>query len=241
MTSDAPSPGAAPLPLRAAWLGRIGYDEAWARQRALFAKRVEGRIPDTLLLLEHPPTYTLGRRSLREDLVYDESQRAALGIEVFEVDRGGRATCHAPGQLVGYPIMALGERYDVLGYLQRIEQAIVLTAADLGVTATTDPEHTGVWVGRTKLCAIGVKITRGVTMHGFAFNVTTDLSYFEGIVPCGIADRGVTSISAQTGTRYDLPDIAALAARRLATVFGRRLEWTAAEEPAARAEALVGR
>ncbi|CAN5769727.1 lipoyl(octanoyl) transferase LipB [soil metagenome] len=239
MTSDAPSrPAPAPL-LRAEWLGRIGYDEGWSRQRALFAERVEGRIPDTLLLLEHPPTYTLGRRSVREDLVYDETQRSALGIEVFEVDRGGRATCHAPGQLVGYLIVALGQRYDVLGYLRRIEQAIILTAADLGVTATTDPEHTGVWVGRTKLCAIGVKVTRGVTMHGFALNVTTDLEYFEGIVPCGIADRGVTSIAAQTGTPYDLADVAALAARRLATVLGRRLEWAGAEGPAERADALV--
>jgi lipoyl(octanoyl) transferase len=239
MTSDAGSRAPEPSPLRAQWLGRVGYDEAWERQRDLFARRVEGRVPDTLLLLEHPPTYTLGRRSVREDLLYDEEQRAALGIEVFEVDRGGRATCHAPGQLVGYPIMALGDRYDVIGYLRRLEQAVILTAADLGVSATTDPEHTGVWVGRTKLCAIGVKVTRGVTMHGFALNVTTNLELFQGIVPCGISDRGVTSISAQTGTDYDVADVAALAARRLSTVFGRPLEWMGAGELVARAEALV--
>ena len=132
-----------------------------------------------MMLLEHPHTYTLGRRALEEDLVYGEAQRAALGISLFRIDRGGRATYHGPGQLVGYPILALGERYDVIEYLRNLEEVLIRTAADLGVEAARDPQHTGVWVGSNKIGAIGVKITRGITMHGFAFNVTTDLSMFD--------------------------------------------------------------
>jgi lipoyl(octanoyl) transferase len=175
------------------------------------------------MLLEHPPTYTLGRRTRPGDLVYGPRRLAERGIAVFEVDRGGRTTCHAPGQLVGYPIMALGERYDVLGYLRTIEEAVIRTVAEYGVVAHRDPEHTGVWVGDEKLCAIGVKVTRGITMHGFALNVTTDLSYFEGIVPCGIEGRWVTSIAAQTGMRHRLEEVAGSTAHHLATVFDRRL------------------
>ncbi len=211
--------------LRAAWLGRVEYSAAWEWQRELFAARLAGHVPDTALLLEHPPTYTLGRRTRPRDLLYGEDELRARGIEVFEVDRGGRATCHAPGQLVGYPIMALGDRYDVLGYLRRLENALIATAADYGVTAARDPEHTGVWVGSDKLCAIGVKITRGITMHGFALNVATDLGYFAGIVPCGIKGRWVTSIAHETGERPGLHEVAARAAHHLAAAFGSPLEW----------------
>ncbi|MDQ3878234.1 MAG: lipoyl(octanoyl) transferase LipB, partial [Actinomycetota bacterium] len=172
--------------LAASWLGRVDYDTAWAWQRDLFVARLGDEVEDSLMLLEHPHTYTLGRRAMAEDLVYDDVERAARGIALFEVDRGGRATYHGPGQLVGYPIVSLGERYDVLGYLRKLEEALICTAADLGVRAHRDADHTGVWVGTNKLGAIGVKITRGVSMHGFALNVTTDLDMFGGIVPCGI-------------------------------------------------------
>lgn len=177
------------------------------------------------MLLEHPPTYTLGRRAIESDVLSSESQRLARGISLFHVDRGGRATYHGPGQLVGYPIMALGERYDVMSYLRKLEEVLILTAADLGVTAARDPEHTGVWAGTNKIGAIGVKITRGITMHGFAFNVTTDLSMFEGIVPCGISDRWVTSVEAETGRRHSLKEVATIAANHLANVFDRALVW----------------
>ena len=213
-------------PLQAAWLGRVDYAAAWSWQRELFLARLEGELPDSLMLLEHPPTYTLGRRAVQEDLVYGEAERAARGIALYEVDRGGRATYHGPGQLVGYPIMELGERYDVVAYLRKLEDVIIETAAELGVEAVRDPEHTGVWVGRNKIGAIGVKITRGITMHGFAFNVSTDLSMFGGIVPCGIQDRWVTSVEAETGTRYSVKEVGEVAAKYLAAAFDLPLVWT---------------
>ena len=212
--------------LTAAWFGRVQYEPAWERQRALFLARLDGDVGDSLMLLEHPPTYTLGRRTRPQDLVYGEGECAARGIEIYKVDRGGRATYHGPGQLVGYPIMALGERYDVLSYLRNLEEVLIRTAAEYGVTAHRDPRHTGVWVGSNKIGAIGVKITRGITMHGFAFNVTTDLKMFEGIVPCGIEQRWVTSLEAQSGSRLSVKEVASRAAVHLAEVFGRGLVWT---------------
>ena len=210
----------------AAWLGRVEYPSAWSWQRELFLARLEGDVEDTLMLLEHPPTYTLGRRAAEQDLVYDRSQRVARGISLYEVDRGGRATYHGPGQLVGYPILALGERYDVVAYLRRLEEVVIATVADFGVEATRDPDHTGVWVGTNKIGAIGVKITRGITMHGFALNVATDLSMFEGIVPCGIQDRWVTSIEAESGRAPSIKEVATVAANHLAETFERSLVWT---------------
>lgn len=211
--------------LTASWLGRIDYSAAWSWQQEIFLARLDEDIVDSLMLLEHPPTYTLGRRTQPGDLLYGEAECSARGISLYQVDRGGRATYHGPGQLVGYPILALGERYDVMRYLRNLEEALIRTARDLGVDASRDPDHTGVWVGPNKLGAIGVKITRGITMHGFAFNVATNLSMFEGIVPCGFTDRWVTSIEAETGRRYPLKEVADRAANHLATVFGRALVW----------------
>lgn len=212
--------------LTAAWYGSVEYARAWAWQRELYLARLEEEVADCVMLLEHPPTYTLGRRALEEDLVYDANQRLARGIALYRVDRGGRATYHGPGQLVGYPILALGERYDVLGYLRKLETVLIRTAADLGVTALRDPSrNTGVWVGKNKIGAIGVKITRGITMHGFAFNVTTDLGMFEGIVPCGLQDRWVTSVEQETGRRHSVKEVSELAAKHLADVFDRHLVW----------------
>ena len=212
--------------LTASWLGRVDYPAAWAWQRELFLARLDGDRGDTLMLLEHPPTYTLGRRAIEDDLVYGDFERAARGISLYKVDRGGRATYHGPGQLVGYPIMALGERYDVLSYLRRLEDVLIRTSADLGIEAMRDPEHTGVWVGTNKIGAIGVKITRGITMHGFAFNVTTDLAMFGGIVPCGIQNRWVTSVQAETGRAHSVKEVATLASNHLAEIFDRTLVWT---------------
>ena len=212
--------------LTAAWLGRVDYAAAWSWQQELFLARLDGERGDSMMLLEHPHTYTLGRRALEEDLVYGEAQRAALGISLFRIDRGGRATYHGPGQLVGYPILALGERYDVIEYLRNLEEVLIRTAADLGVEAARDPQNTGVWVGSNKIGAIGVKITRGITMHGFAFNVTTDLSMFTGIVPCGIQGRWVTSVQQETGRKHTVKEVAAIAAEHMGTVFGRPLVWT---------------
>jgi lipoate-protein ligase B len=225
--------------LAASWLGRVDYPAAWSWQRELFLARLEGDIEDTVMLLEHPPTYTLGRRASEEDLVYDSPERVARGISLYNVDRGGRATYHGPGQLVGYPILALGERYDVVAYLRQLEEALIRTAADLGVEAHRDPEHTGVWVGSNKIGAIGVKITRGITMHGFAFNVTTDLDMFRGIVPCGLQDRWVTSIAAESGTAHSVKEVGALAANHVADVFSRGLAWVHPDTLRARGSALA--
>ena len=218
------SPGGAPL--AAAWFGQTDYRNAWAYQRELFMARLDRERDDCVMLLEHPPTYTLGRRGMANDLVYSENERSARGIELYEVDRGGRATYHGPGQLVGYPIMALGERYDVMSYLRNLEEVLIRTSRDLGIKARRDPDHTGVWVGNNKIGAIGVKITRGITMHGFAYNVTTDLSMFEGIVPCGIQGRWVTSVEAETGTKHPVREVGTIAVRHLADIFGRALVWT---------------
>jgi lipoyl(octanoyl) transferase len=215
-----------PGAVTAAWLGRMDYPEAWSLQRGLFFSRLDGDRDDVLMLLEHPPTYTLGRRALEEDLVYNEAQRRSKGISLYSVDRGGRATYHGPGQLVGYPIMALGERYDVIAYLRKLEDILIATAADLGVEAHRDEHHTGVWVDRNKIGAIGVKVTRGITMHGFAFNVAPDLSMFEGIVPCGIKNRWVTSIEALTGVKRSTKEVATMTANHFAGVFGRALAWS---------------
>lgn len=212
-------------PLTASWLGRVDYPAAWAWQKELFLARLEGERSDALMLLEHPHTYTLGRRADPSDLIYGETEMASEGIGLYKVDRGGRATYHGPGQLVGYPILQLGERYDVLRYLRMLEDVLIRTAADLGVEARRDPDHTGVWVGTNKIGAIGVKITRGITMHGFAFNVTTDLSMFRGIVPCGIQGRWVTSVADQTGVAHEVKDVAGLAAKHLAQAFDRDLRW----------------
>lgn len=212
--------------LAATWLGRVDYGTAWSAQSELFTARRAGEAPDRLLLLEHPHTYTLGRRSSPSDLVFDDAARAARSISLFEVDRGGRATYHGPGQLVGYPIISLGDRYDVIAYVRKLEEVLIRTAADLGVEASRD-RHTGVWVGNDKLAAIGVKITRGITMHGFALNVTTDLTMFDGIVPCGLNDRGVTSVEAVTGRIHSVREAACIAAHHAGVVLGRRLVWAA--------------
>ncbi len=215
--------------MAATWLGRVDYGTAWSAQGELFNARRAGAIGDCLLLLEHPPTYTLGRRTGPSDLIYDDSSRAARSISLYEVDRGGRATYHGPGQLVGYPIISLGERYDVIAYVRKLEEVLIRTAADLGLEARRKRD-TGVWVGNDKLAAIGVKITRGITMHGFALNLTTDLTMFAGIVPCGLNDRGVTSVEAITGRAHSVRAAAVIAAHHAGVVFGRRLVWTAPDD-----------
>ncbi|MCR4425703.1 MAG: lipoyl(octanoyl) transferase LipB [Firmicutes bacterium] len=172
------------------------YREAWALQHALLELRAKDEVPNALILLEHPPVITMGRRSSADHILAPRDVLAHMGIEVIEVERGGDVTFHGPGQLVGYPIVDL--RAAGLGgvdLLRRIEEAIIGVLAGFGVSASTVPGLTGVWVGAQKIAAIGVGVKRGVSYHGFAMNVTTDLSYFDLIVPCGIRDRGVTSLA----------------------------------------------
>ena len=183
--------------------GRVPYLAAWERQRELHAARVDGRIDDTVLLLEHDPVYTAGKRT-------EAWERPVPGPgtpDVIDVDRGGRITWHGPGQLTGYPIVKLADPVDVVAYVRRLEEVLIAVCAHFGVTGTRVEGRSGVWVpadpatGRPdrKVAAIGIRVARGVTMHGFALNCACDLAAFHAIVPCGIADAGVTSLSAETG------------------------------------------
>ena len=175
-------------------LGRVEYQAAWDTQRAHAAARAEGRGPDVLMLLEHPPVYTAGRRTQPED-------RPTDGTPVIDVDRGGKITWHGPGQLVGYPIVRLPEPFDVVAHVRRLESGLIAACTELGLATITVPGRSGVWVAGDdrgpdrKVAAIGVRVSRGVTQHGFALNVDCDLGAFDRIVPCGIRDAGVTSLT----------------------------------------------
>jgi lipoyl(octanoyl) transferase len=201
----------------------VGYGEGLALQEALVADRRAGRALDTLLLVEHPPVVTLGRGSDPAHLLAGADELARLGIELHECGRGGDVTFHGPGQLVGYPIVELDpDRRDAHRYLRDLEQALIWTAADFGVLARRVTGLTGVWVDDRKLGAIGVRLSTGwITSHGFALNVTTDLSAFSTIVPCGISGRGVTSLEVLLGRAPSLREVAARAASHVATVLGR--------------------
>jgi lipoyl(octanoyl) transferase len=216
---------ATPRLLQIRRLGRVDYADALELQQRLVDDRRAGRIPDQLLLLEHPPVVTLGvrARSDRRHLVATPEQLAAEGIALFEAGRGGDVTYHGPGQIVGYPILDLRpDRCDVHRYVRDLEEVLIRAAAAFGVTAGRLPGLTGVWVGAEKLAAIGVRVSRWITSHGFAFNVTTRLEHFRFIVPCGIADRGVTSLAKLTGRAVPLADVEEAIARAFCEVFDAR-------------------
>lgn len=208
-------------PLAVRRLGRMPYAEASALQRELVADRRAGRIPDTVLLLEHPHVITLGSGSHREHVLADERERAALGIELFESGRGGDVTYHGPGQLVAYPILDLKpDRKDLHRYLRDLEEVSIRTAAALGVDARREPGLTGVWTRTGKLAAIGVRVSSGwITSHGLALNVHTDLDYFRTIVPCGIRDRDVTSLARELGRGVALSEVEPPLLAAFASVF----------------------
>ena len=200
-------------------LGRIGYGEAVELQHALVERRKEGAITDQLLLLEHPHVITLGRNGHMENLLASSEVLERAGVSFYPTDRGGDVTYHGPGQLVGYPIMDLREwRRDVGAYVRGVEQVLIDTLAEYGIEAGRIPKLTGVWVGERKVAAIGVHISRWVTSHGFALNVSTDLSYFQYIVPCGLS-KPVTSM-AQLGAPATLDEVS----RKLTVNFGRVFE-----------------
>jgi len=182
--------------LHARWLGSVPYADALALQKELVAQRRDGRIPDQLLLLEHPHVITLGSSSHREHILIDDAERALLGIELFESGRGGDVTYHGPGQLVGYPIFDLKpDRCDVHRYVRDIEEALIRALRTFDLSASRKAGLTGVWIADEKIAAIGVRVSSGwITSHGFALNVNTQLAFFDAIVPCGIRDHGVTSM-----------------------------------------------
>jgi lipoyl(octanoyl) transferase len=220
-------------------LGQVPYRDALALQQELHAARRDGRIPDVLLTLEHPPTYTRGRRSDDSELPMGEQWYRAQGIEVWETDRGGRVTYHGPGQLVGYPIVSLRPlRDDVHRYVRTLESAVVAALVRYGVEATTRPGLTGVWTPEPrKIGSIGIHVSRGVTTHGFAVNVSNDLQPFEWIVPCGIEHCRVSSLTRETGVMQEVEPFAHASAEELAHALERRLVAVAPEQLGVVAEA----
>ena len=192
--------------------GLIDYDRALELQRSLHGEIAENQRPNTLLLLQHPPVYTAGRRTL-------ESEKPSDGSPVIDVDRGGKITFHGPGQIVGYPIVRLKNPNDVVGFVRELETALIGVCAELGISAERYCERSGVWIrderGDRKIAAIGIRVARGTTMHGFALNVNPDLSYFDRIVPCGIADAEVTSVSKELGREFSIAEVEPIVERHL--------------------------
>jgi lipoate-protein ligase B len=219
-------------PLRSSWLGRVDYLDAWRLQEAV-ATRVRAGADERLLLLEHDPVYTIGRRGTTDHLIARPDELRRAGASVYRVDRGGDITYHGPGQLVGYPVVRLGEAPDLARYVRAIEGALVDALASYRVAARTERGKTGVWVdfpdtgAPAKIAAIGVRVSRGVTTHGFALNVRSDLAAFERMIPCGFAHE-VASLE-RLGVRPSTRDVADRAAEAVADRLGRVLTWSALE------------
>jgi len=208
--------------------GLTPYPEADALMHHLAERRLAQEIPDTLILLEHPPVYTCGRRWKPEHLVWAEAQMREAGAELHFIDRGGSVTFHGPGQLVGYPIIDLGPKPDVVGYVRTLEDVVIAACADAGIEGLgRNPVNSGVWSGDRKVCAIGVRVMRArVTLHGFALNCTTDLSWYRAIVPCGLNDHGVTTLSEVAGRAVTVEEMAPLVAGRMAEALETRASRT---------------
>ena len=214
---------------RAVWLGNMEYLEARELQLTLVEKVHSGQEPNTLLTLEHPHVYTKGRLSKESDVLLPEEALAAKGIPVYETDRGGQVTYHGPGQLVVYPIVNLRDWGGPVKYVRALEQVVISTLAELGITAHCEPGNTGVWTEHGKIAAIGVKISRGIAFHGLAVNVSTDLSYYRNIIPCGIADRPVTSISAILREAVDMALVRYGVVYQFGREFGFQMKTEAAD------------
>ena len=216
--------------VRASWLGSVPYREAWDLQAELVREQREGAGHDTLLLLEHPHVFTMGKAAAPEHVLWDGDERARRRVEVVWSDRGGEATYHGPGQLVGYPVLDLAHlELTIPQYLERLERSLIKYLGELGIDSEPgEPGFTGVWRNGEKLAAIGIKLDRSVVSHGFALNLTTDLGYFEGIVPCGHADRRPTSMEAVTGQRIDTRSAAEAYTREFEAVFGVGVDWVPA-------------
>jgi lipoate-protein ligase B len=206
----------------AVWCGQIPYKTALDLQMQICGAKKDGWDADVLLLLEHPPTITRGRNAKQDHLLAGEALLKSRGVELWDTDRGGDITYHGPGQLVGYPILALGSgERDVHGYMWKLEDSLIRILSDYGVEAKRDPGFTGVWTGLGKIAAMGVHISRWITRHGFALNVTTDLSYYDLIVPCGIVGRSVTSMQTHLSRAVGVKEVAELYVGKFATVFHR--------------------
>jgi lipoyl(octanoyl) transferase len=213
--------------VRACWLGSAPYREVWDLQAEVVGEVREGRAPDTLLLLEHPHVFTMGKAASGDHLLWDEDERARRDVDVIWSDRGGEATYHGPGQLVGYPILDLAHfELTIPQYLEKLEQSLIDYLAELGIASEPGGGGlTGVWSKGEKVAAIGIKLNRSVVSHGFALNLTTDLDYFDGIIPCGHAEKRPTSVAALTGHRITSEDAAREYVRHFSRVFGADMTW----------------
>jgi lipoyl(octanoyl) transferase len=203
-------------------IGRTKYADAWELQKRIFSARLEQGISDVLLLTEHEHVYTFGKAADENHLLAKNEELSKNGVDVFWIDRGGDITYHGPGQIVGYPIIDLNRHYnDIHRYLRDIEEAIIRTLSDYGISAGREPEFTGVWVKSEKVAALGVKVSKWITMHGFALNINTDLSYYDRIIPCGIFHKGVTSIKNILGIEISLPEVH----QHLTNHFAQLFQW----------------
>jgi len=223
LRSDGPpaSQGDIQQALRVRWLGRLPYTEAWDLQRAFHDGKVLGRtLDDYLLLLEHPPVFTIGRNGSITNLLVDQGAVASAGAEVHHVDRGGDITFHGPGQLVGYPILSLGDPKQIVPYVRRLEETLIRTLAEFGIESWAEPGFTGVWTAKGKVAAIGVKVARRVTMHGFALNLHPEMTFFGMMNPCGISDREVTSVSELVDRKVTLEEAVEALIPAFTEVFG---------------------
>lgn len=212
---------AEPALLRTRWLGRLEYEEAWDLQRAFWEGRHQGRAAaDYLLLQEHPHVYTLGRNADPSNLLISDGRLTEVGARRYDIDRGGDITYHGPGQLVGYPIVTLADTKRIVPYVRALEEVLILTLADFGVAARREDSYTGVWTDLGKVAAIGVRVARQVTMHGFALNVDPDMAYFSHMNPCGITDRPVTSLVGLLGRSVSIEEVIEVLVPRFQEVFG---------------------
>ena len=203
-------------------LGHADYKEVWDKQKEMHLKKQAEPSDDILYTVEHNHVYTLGKTGSRDHILISDDEMKAKGISYYEIDRGGDITYHGPGQLVAYPIIDLNNYYkDTHRYLRDLEEVVILTLKDIGIEGHREEEFTGVWVGEEKICAIGIKVSRWITMHGIAFNIITDLGYFDKIIPCGIFHKGVTSIEKVTGKKADFEKIKNLFVKNFQEVFSK--------------------
>jgi lipoyl(octanoyl) transferase len=199
----------------------IDYKEAWDLQHEIHSRRVSGEVEDFFFLLEHPNTYTLGKTAHKENLKGSEDYLKENKISVYDIDRGGDITYHGPGQIVGYPIIDLNKWYkDTHKYLRALEEVIIRTCAEYGLMCERNSKHTGVWIEDKKIAAIGIKVSRWITMHGFAFNVNTDLNFFDGIIPCGIQDKSVTSLGKELNREVQIQEVKNKLLSNFKVIFG---------------------
>jgi lipoate-protein ligase B len=212
-------------------IGRSKYADAWELQKQIFSARLDQRIGDVLLLTEHEPVFTLGKGADENHLLANELELNEKKIDMFWIDRGGDVTFHGPGQIVGYPILDLNQHYlDIHRYLRELEEMIIRTLNDYGIDSGREKEFTGVWVKNEKIAALGVKVSKWITMHGFAFNVSTDLSFFDRIIPCGIFHKGVTSLQQVLGKTIEIADVHQYLVKHFSNIFAYEVKQISKEQ-----------